>query len=161
MKQLANMTKKFAATGGAILLLLFFLFSAIPAAAAETAERLGFDDMYAGATALGIKMSDKLKSLDGHEVEMQGFMAPPLKPTMNFFVLTRVPMSICPFCSSDADWPYDIVVVYLDRKVVALPYDRPIRVRGRLEIGTKVDDETQFVSLVRIYADAESVEEAE
>jgi len=79
-------------------------------------------------------------------------MAPPLKPTLNFFVLTRVPMSICPFCSSDADWPWDIVLVYLNEPVTALPFDRSIRVEGRLELGTKTDEETGFVSLVRIYA---------
>jgi hypothetical protein len=113
---------------------------------------LRFDELYSGVSSLGISLSDKLKSLDGREVEMKGFMAPPLKPTLDFFVLTRVPLSICPFCSSDADWPIDIVVVYVEKRVVALPFDRPIRVEGRLEIGTKLDEETGFVSLVRIYA---------
>ena len=47
---------------------------------------------------------------------MRGFMAPPLKAEAKFFVLTEIPMSICPFCSSDADWPDNIVVVYLDEK---------------------------------------------
>jgi hypothetical protein len=82
-------------------------------------------------------------------------MAPPLKPTLSFFVLTRIPMSICPFCSSDAGWPYDIVAVRLDRMknpVTALPFDRPIRVEGRLELGSETDPETGFVSLVRIRA---------
>lgn len=79
--------------------------------------------------------------------------APPLTPTINFFVLTREPMSICPFCSSDADWPTDIVVVKLDEPVKALPFDRPISVTGTLELGTTVDAETGFVSLVRIKAE--------
>ena len=57
----------------------------------------------------------KLKALAGHRVRMQGFMAPPLKAEAKFFVLTERPMALCPFCSSDADWPPDIVVVYLDR----------------------------------------------
>jgi hypothetical protein len=83
---------------------------------------------------------------------MEGFMAPPLKPTLDFFVLTRVPMSICPFCSSDANWPYDIVMVRLDKPVTSLPFDRPIRVEGRLELGSEIDEETGFVSVVRIRA---------
>ncbi|MDR2137536.1 MAG: hypothetical protein LBO68_04530 [Synergistaceae bacterium] len=119
---------------------------------------LRFGELYSGVSSLGITLSDKLKSLDGGTVEMKGFMAPPLKPTLDFFVLTRVPMSICPFCSSDADWPIDIVVVYVEKSVRALPFDRPIRVEGRLEVGTKIDAETGFVSLVRIYADR--IEEA-
>ena len=118
----------------------------------ECAETLRFDEMYGGVSSLGVELSEKLKSLDGQSVAMEGFMAPPLKPTLNFFVLTRVPMSICPFCSSDADWPWDIALVYLKKTATALPFDRPIRVEGRLELGTKVDEETGFVSLVRIYA---------
>ena len=62
-------------------------------------------------------------------------------------------MSICPFCSSDADWPSDIVVVEVAEPIVALPFDRPIQVSGVLELGTAVDEETGFVSLVRIKAD--------
>ncbi|MDR1874166.1 MAG: hypothetical protein LBQ90_04005 [Synergistaceae bacterium] len=108
--------------------------------------------MYGEVSSLGIALSDRLRSLENRSVVMEGFMAPPLKPTLDFFVLTRVPMSICPFCSSDADWPYDIVVVYLKEPVTALPFDRPLRVEGRLELGTKVDPATGFVSLVRIYA---------
>jgi hypothetical protein len=121
-------------------------------ASAEAIPTLRFDEMYGGVSSLGIVLSDKLKSLAGQPVAMEGFMAPPLKPTLNFFVLTRIPMSLCPFCSSDADWPSDIVLVYLEKPVTALPFDRPIRVEGRLDLGTKTDTETGFVSLVRIYA---------
>lgn len=84
---------------------------------------LNFEDMYAGATSEGLILSDSLLSLNGQNVTMQGYMAPPLKPTINFFVLTETPMVICPFCSTDADWPSDIVVVYMDDSVTALPYD--------------------------------------
>ncbi len=90
---------------------------------------------------------------------MTGFMAPPLKPTLAFFVLTQVPMAVCPFCSTDADWPNNIVVVKLKEPVTALPFDQPIRVTGILELGNELDAETGFVSLVRIQAD--NVEKAE
>jgi hypothetical protein len=116
------------------------------------AEALEFGELYSGVSSLGLTLSDKLKSLDGRDVVMKGFMAPPLRPTLDFFILTRSPMSICPFCSSDADWPVDIVAVYVEKRVTALPFDRPIRVEGRLEIGTKIDQATGFVSLLRIYA---------
>lgn len=135
---------------------LMLLSLILSGSAARAAETLRFSEMYAGASPLGIVLSEKLKALEGRTVVMEGFMAPPLKPTLSFFVLTRVPMSICPFCSTDADWPYDIVLVHLKKPVVALPFDRPIRVVGRLELGTKTDAETGFVSLVRIYADSVS-----
>ncbi|EGO62527.1 hypothetical protein [Acetonema longum] len=119
----------------------------------QPATPLAFEEMYSGASALGLQLSEKLQSLEGKRVVMTGFMAPPLKPTLSFFVLTQAPMAICPFCSSDADWPMDIVVVKLEQPVTALPFDRPIRVTGLLELGNQMDPETGFVSLVRIRAD--------
>ena len=134
------------------------LFSA-RAALGDEPVPLRFDEMYDGITMRGIILSEKLKSSVGKTVVMEGFMAPPLTPTIRFFVLTSRPMSLCPFCSSDADWPLDIVVVKVNEKVKALPYDRPIRVTGVLELGHEVDDETGFVSLVRI--SSRKLEEAE
>lgn len=118
-----------------------------------SAVEIGFDEMYESVSSRGIIMSQKLRGCEGSTVSMTGFMAPPLTPAINFFVLTGEPMSICPFCSSDADWPADIVVVKLSEPVTALPFDRPIQVTGTLELGTAVDAETGFVSLVRIKAD--------
>lgn len=120
----------------------------------ETPIDIQFSEMYESVSSLGITMSGKLQNAEGHRVRMVGFMAPPLKPTINFFVLTREPMAICPFCSSDADWPSDIIVVKLSEPVTSLPFDKPIYVTGKLELGTQVDDETGFVSLVRIQADS-------
>lgn len=125
----------------------------------EQATHLEFNEFYSGASALGLELSAKLESLKGKKVQISGFMAPPLKPTLNFFVLTKVPMSICPFCSTDADWPNDIVLVKLSKPVTALPFDRPITVTGELEVGYQMDEETGFISLVRIVAD--SVEETD
>ena len=114
---------------------------------------LSFDEMYSSASSMGLVFSDKIQGLEGQRVAMTGFMAPPLKPTLSFFVLTQVPMSICPFCSTDADWPSNIVVGKLDEPVTALPFDQPIRVVGTLELGSQLDEETGFVSLVRIRAE--------
>lgn len=120
----------------------------------EQAVLLEFSDLYSGASPLGLELSPKLKSLAGKRVQMSGFMAPPLKPTLSFFVLTKVPMSVCPFCSTDTDWPNDIVLVKFSQPVTALPFDRPIVVTGQLEVGSQMDEETGFISLVRIYADS-------
>jgi len=81
---------------------------------------------------------------------MRGFMAPPLKAEAAFFVLTEIPMSLCPFCSSDADWPDNIVVVYLDEKQTFVQPSQTIEVRGVLEYGSWKDPETGFVSLLRL-----------
>jgi hypothetical protein len=88
---------------------------------------------------------------------MAGYMAPPLKPALDFFVLTRVPLALCPFCASDAQWPEDIVFVRMPPGQTVKPTAAPVQVVGRLDIGTKTDAATGFVSLIRIEAEQVAV----
>ena len=118
---------------------------------AEAAQQsLDFEELYGKVSPLGLSFSDKVKSLAGKPVTMRGFMAPPLKAEAKFFVLTQIPMSICPFCSTDADWPDNIVVVYLESAQTFEQANALIAVSGKLEVGSWTDPETGFVSLLRI-----------
>ena len=125
-----------------------FALSCLPEAWAG--ETLRFEEMYKASGVLGLEMSDKLVALNGRPVEILGFMAPPLKAEAGFFVLTREPVSLCPFCNSDADWPSDIIVVYLRDGVRYTQMNHAIAVSGTLETGSKLDAKTGFVSLVRL-----------
>lgn len=137
-----------------ILLISFMAIALLMSFPTAEAEELSFDEIYSGWSADGLTLSDKTISLEGGTVTVSGYMAPPLTPTIHFFVLTEVPMSVCPFCSSDADWPDNIIVVKVDDPITALPYDTPITVTGTLEIGSETDEETGFVSQLRIHADS-------
>lgn len=117
---------------------------------AEAAATLDFDELYGKVSVLGLTFSDKVKSLAGQPVSMRGYMAPPLKAEADFFVLTEIPMSICPFCSSDADWPDNIVVIRLTAAQTFEQANALIEVRGTLEVGSWTDPATGFVSLLRI-----------
>jgi|GEM_PF-702389 len=125
----------------------------------ETAEKqsgdnqLTFRELYASVGVRGITLSEKVQALTGQEVEMNGYMAPPLTAGVRFFVLTKTLMAVCPFCSTDADWPTDIVVVYLPDGEELQPTEHPVKVTGKLDTGSYTDEDTGFVSLVRIYAD--------
>ena len=111
---------------------------------------LSFDDLYGKISVLGLEYSAKVKTLAGQEVEMSGFMAPPLKAEADFFVLTEIPMSICPFCSTDADWPDNIVVIYLDEAQTFVQPGTRIAVSGTLEVGSWTDPQTGFLSRLRL-----------
>ncbi|WP_249226262.1 hypothetical protein [Entomohabitans teleogrylli] len=111
---------------------------------------LAFDKLYASYGVLGLTFSPEVKTLSGQQVTMRGFMAPPLKAESQFFVLTRMPMALCPFCSSDADWPEDIVVVYLKKRQTFVQNNTMIDVQGVLEYGSWTDPDTGFVSLLRL-----------
>ncbi len=117
----------------------------------EAIVSIRFDEMYDGFNPeTGLQFSDKLKSLDGQRVLMEGYVAPPLKPRIDFFVLTRLQLPFCPFCSANVDWPDDIVLVYLPYEL-SLSSEVPVQVLGILEVGSNIDPETGMVSLVRIY----------
>ena len=111
---------------------------------------LTFAELYKTQSVLGLELSGKAESLDGKPVQILGYMAPPLKAEMGFFVLTRAPVALCPFCNSDADWPTDIIVVYPRDRARWTQDGLPVAVSGILELGSKTDPHTGFVSLVRV-----------
>jgi hypothetical protein len=121
---------------------------------ARAAEALSFDGLYKSIGVLGIQYTERALALRGRPVRMRGYMAPPLKPESRFFVLTREPVAVCPFCASDAEWPVDIVVIYLRGALAPVNFSARIDVEGKLEIGSWVDPQTGFVSQVRL-VDAE------
>jgi hypothetical protein len=123
----------------------------LPAAAqALDIASLQFDQLYKSFGVRGYEFSDTLLALRDKPVRMRGYMAPPLKPESRFFVLTGQPLALCPFCQSDADWPADIVVVYLMSAAPMIAGGEPVVVSGRLEVGSWTDPESGFVSQIRI-----------
>lgn len=121
---------------------------------------LAFSEFYDGFhPRYGLVLSDKLVSLDGMEVTLEGYMAPPLKPALDWFVVTRIPLALCPFCSTDADWPNDIALAYMPDGEEVIATEKPLRLTGTLQVGISEDAETGMVSLVRLYVeDYETVE---
>ena len=113
---------------------------------AQAAEPLAFSEFY----VTGTEPTKKLSSLNGKDVTISGYMAPPLKAESDFFVLTRTPLAVCPFCDSEMDWPSDIVLAKCDGLVDVTPFNRRIIVDGKLAIGFEKDSATGFVSFVRL-----------
>jgi hypothetical protein len=118
-------------------------FAAMPARAADLVT-------FADLSVADDVFTERARKLAGQSVQMHGYMAPPLKPEIDFFVLTSLPTAICPFCDAAASWPDDIVLVQLNRPVRALAYDILLNVSGTLDIGEQTDAATGFVSLVRL-----------
>ena len=116
-----------------------------PSAAADRI-RIRIRDLYGHGAAF----SDQALALNEQRVQIQGFMAPPLKPDADFFVLTKLPMAVCPFCDSELDWPNDIVLVRLRGRQDWVDFNQPIVVTGTLALGTEIDAATGFVSRVRL-----------
>ncbi len=111
---------------------------------------LDFDHLYKSFGVRGMEFSDRVRELSGQKVAVIGYMAPPLKAESKFFVLSREPLAICPFCDSDANWPLDIVVIYLKYQMPLVSAGARLTVVGRLESGSWLDPESGFVSLLRL-----------
>lgn len=97
-----------------------------------------------------LSFSDWALAAEGNRATIAGFMAPPLKAESVFFVLTKMPMAVCPFCEPGMPWPDDILAVYAKRVVDVIPFNVPITVTGVLELGDAVDPELGFFSKVRL-----------
>ncbi len=93
------------------LLLLFFTLLCLTGTAKAATPKLSFDELYSGGGVLGHQFTDKVKGHTAQRVTNKGVIHKPLKAEAAFFVLTREPVALCPFCQSDADWPDNILVV--------------------------------------------------
>ncbi|WP_292284914.1 hypothetical protein [Marivita sp.] len=98
----------------------------------------------------GRDFSPLARDLEGTTIDVDGYMAPPLQADSSFFVLTKIPMSVCPFCETEAEWPDDIVAIYTRRKFDTVPFNRKIVVTGALALGSYRDPDTGFLSMVRL-----------
>lgn len=113
-------------------------------AARAAAPSIQFRDLYVPP----MQFSPQARQLHGRTVQMKGYVAPPLKPDIHFFVISRLPLFECPFCEEEAQWPDNIVVVYSKQTI---PTEvMTLNIRGRLELGIKTDRKTGFVSRVRL-----------
>ena len=118
-------------------------------ATAET--NLEFGTFSADVVRGGIDFTPNLLELEGETIRMVGYMAPPLKPRVEWFVLTREPLATCPYCSDAAEWPADVVFVRLPsgRTANTEAHNTLIEVIGRLELGIDQTEE-EGLSLIRL-----------
>lgn len=118
---------------------------ATPAILRAQDSPLKLRDLYEGRG-----FSQLARDRDGQTITVVGYMAPPLKADIRFFVLTKIPMSVCPFCETEAEWPDNIAAIYTRRKFDVVPFNRGIETTGTLSLGSYRDPDTGFLSMVRL-----------
>jgi hypothetical protein len=96
-----------------------------------------------------LEVTQKIKSYNGKEVEIQGFIIPAGPPDLSFFLLSRV-SAIGNYCCELSTGQDETVYVYT-AKGVQLFYDplRVYKVRGLFEAGAHTDP-VSGVSLFRL-----------
>jgi len=114
----------------------------------EEIPRLTFTQL-ADSIKADLEVTSRIKSYNGKEVEVQGFMIPAGPPDLSFFLLSRV-SSTGNYCCEAPVGQDEVVYVYA-AKGVKVTYDplRVYKVQGIFEAGMKVDKE-YGVSLFRV-----------
>ena len=117
-------------------------------ASAQEVPRLTFAQLVDSIRA-ELELTQKIKSLSGKEVEIQGFIIPAGLPDLTFFLLSRV-SSIGNYCC-EAPVGQDETVYVFAARADQVTYDplRVYKVRGVFEAGLKKDD-VYGLSLFRI-----------
>lgn len=124
-----------------------------PSPSDSASTRIQFEDFYVGETyqvGVGmrpdIRLNEALEGINGQTVEIVGFMDGILPRNGTTFVLLKEPSTSCPFHSVSFDWA-GFIPVSLKGSTNFIP--GPIRVEGRLDVGSKID-EAGMESYVRI-----------
>jgi hypothetical protein len=117
---------------------LFSLFSAVPLAASDEIARLTFAQLVDSIRA-DSGITQTIKSYDGKEVEIRGFIIPAGPPDLSFFMLSRV-SALGNYCC-EVPVGQDETVYVFAAKEVKLNYDplRVYKVRGVFEAGMRSD----------------------
>lgn len=95
-----------------------------------------------------LEYTEKLKKLQGKQVELVGYMAPIIPYDGSYFMAIKLPFEDCPFCSASFDWAA-CTTVFMKKGQRVRYIGGPVRVVGILDIGQN-KDATGLESWVRI-----------
>ncbi|MFS0839594.1 hypothetical protein [Paenibacillus sp. 1P03SA] len=103
--------------------------------------------------------SDKFWDLNGKNVEIRGFMGEVLSFDKHWFLLIPAPGAECPFDNGDETYWNKIMIVFVPKETKLRYTSGPLKIKGRLDVGIKVD-ESGYKTMFRLYdASFESIKE--
>lgn len=133
----------------AVLLCLALAVCVCSCGSSQEVSRLGFS----GSTNLNM-----LKSLDGKQVEITGYMATMSPVNGEFMYLMNLPYQSCPFCVPNTTQLSNTIAVYAKKGSRFDFTDRAVKVTGKLEMGDCEDEFGYNYSYRIVNAKAEVLE---
>jgi len=115
--------------------------------------RVALEEIHREPDMPGMDYSPKARKLAGQRVRVEGFLAPHAggRPAP-FLVLASQPMGGgCPHCLGALDLPGDSLVAYFGSTPGLAETGIPIAIEGVLDLGSRTDAQTGFVSAVRLF----------
>jgi hypothetical protein len=94
--------------------------------------------------------SDKFWDLKGKQVTIDGFMGEVLSLEGGWFLLIPEPGAECPFDNGDESYWNKIMIVFVKDADGLRFTEGPLRIKGELDVGIKVD-ESNYKTMFRLY----------
>jgi hypothetical protein len=114
--------------------------------------RVALEDIHREPHMPGVEYSPKAQKLVGHRIRVEGFLAPHVGDrAAPFMVLAGQPMVGCPHCLGALDLPGDSLIAYFGARPGLAETGVPLAVEGVLDLGSRTDAQTGFVSNIRLF----------
>ena len=129
---------------------LAFLAGAGKQAWAAT-RSLALDNLYKNPDMPGVDYRPKVLEAAGQRVAVKGFVVPHTADSAApFMVVSAEPLIGCPHCMASLDLPPDSVIAYFKEQPKLADIGLKITVEGTLELGSRSDPKTGFISAIRL-----------
>jgi hypothetical protein len=114
--------------------------------------RVALEEIHREPEMPGVEYSSKARKLSGQRIRVEGFLAPHAGGrAAPFLVLASQPMGGCPHCLGALDLPGDSLVAYFGAMPGLAETGIPVAIEGVLDLGSRTDAQTGFVSTVRLF----------
>ncbi|MBM3535704.1 MAG: hypothetical protein FJX60_22055 [Alphaproteobacteria bacterium] len=115
--------------------------------------RVALEEIHREPDMPGVEYSAKARKLAGQRIRVEGFLAPHAGGrAAPFLVLASRPMGGgCPHCLGALDLPGDSLVAYFGSTLGLADTGIPVAIEGVLDLGSRTDVQTGFVSTVRLF----------
>jgi hypothetical protein len=100
-----------------------------------------------------LRPTERMKSLDGKQVAITGFMAAQSPLNGSFVYLVSMPFVSCPYCSPDSNVLKSVLPVTAGKLPKISFTEKPVLVKGKLEVSDKTD-EFGYSSPVRVICES-------
>ena len=112
---------------------------------------LSLESLYGNPDMPGVDYRPKVLELAGQKVAVKGYVVPHTgDQAAPFMVVSAEPLIGCPHCLASLDLPADSVIAYFKTAPKLADIGLPVTVEGTLELGSRADAKTGFVSAIRL-----------
>ncbi|MBI1773725.1 MAG: hypothetical protein HYR63_00125 [Proteobacteria bacterium] len=127
------------------------LMSGLGQRAWAATSRLALDNLYKNPDMPGVDYRPKVLELAGQRVTVKGYVVPHTADSAApFMVVSAEPLVGCPHCLAALDLPPDSLIAYFKEPPKLADIGFPVTVEGTLELGSRSDAKTGFVSTARL-----------